>query len=53
MFNPQSEKILRSLERTLMYVSPPDLHRTGTSILSDVVGINWGDVNIGMGWRPE
>jgi len=53
MFNPQSEKILRSLERTLMYVSPPDLHRTGTSILSDVTGINWGDVNIGMGWRPE
>lgn len=53
MFNPQSDKILRSLERTLMYVSPPDLHRTGTSILSEVVGVNWGDVNIGMGWRPE
>ncbi len=53
IFNPQSEKILRSLERTLMYVSPPDLHMTKTSILSEVVGINYADVNIGMGWRPS
>lgn len=53
LFNPQSEKILQKLQRELMYVSPPDLHRVGTSILTEVQGINWGDVNIGMGYRPS
>lgn len=52
-FNPESEKILNKLQRELMYVSPPDLRRTGTSILTDVTGLNWGDVNIGKGWRPD
>lgn len=52
-FNPQSEKIFRSMERTLMYVSPPDLRNIKTSILVQGEGYNWGDVNIGMGWRPS
>jgi|ERR1700722_2084518 len=52
-FNPQSEKIFRSYERTLMYVSPPDLSMIKTSILTECAGYNYGDVNIGKGWRPN
>jgi hypothetical protein len=52
-FAPQSEKILQKMQRELMYVSPPDLRRVGTSILTEVTGLNWGDVNIGKGWRPD
>jgi len=52
-FNPESAKLLQKLQRELMYVSAPDLRRTGISILSEVTGINWGDVSIGRGWRPE
>lgn len=52
-FNPESEKILKKYERKLMYMSPPDLSRVGTSILTEVTGLNWGDVNIGMGYRPS
>jgi hypothetical protein len=53
LFNPESEKILKSMARTLMYVSPPDLRRIGISILGQGSGFNWGDVNIGRGWRPD
>lgn len=53
LFNPESEKILKKYERKLMYVSPPDLVNTKTSILTEGTGINYGDVNIGMGWRPS
>lgn len=52
-FNPQSEKIFRSMERTLMYVSPPDLTMVKTSILVESIGYNYGDINIGHGWRPS
>lgn len=51
-FNPQSAAILRKYERKLMFMSPPDLSRVGTSILTDQPGLNWGDVNIGRGFRP-
>jgi hypothetical protein len=51
-FNPQSQKRLDSMRRTLMYVSPPDLSVRKSSILVQGTGINWGDVNIGRGWRP-
>ncbi len=53
IFNPESKQILKSMERTLMYVSPPDLTNIKTSILTEGVGYNWGDVNIGRGWRPN
>lgn len=54
LFNPESAKILQRMERELMYVSPPDLSRNGISILGQgSAGYNWGDVNIGMGWRPS
>ena len=52
-FNPESEKIYQSYVRKLMYISPPDLSMKKLSILyaSDQCGYNWGDVNIGHGWR--
>lgn len=53
MFNPDSKEILKGIERQLMYVSPPDLTMIKTSILTDGTGINYGDVNIGRGWRPS
>lgn len=55
LFNPESEKILTSYKRKLMYMSPPDLTVVKTSILcaDQAGGLNWGDVNIGRGWRPS
>ncbi len=52
LMNPESKGILMALQRTLMDVSPPDLSIRKTSILTAVSGINFGDVNIGHGWRP-
>lgn len=52
-FNPKSEAILRKYERKLMYMSPPDLTNKKTSILTEGTGLNWGDVNLGLGWRPS
>ncbi len=53
IFNPQSAQILKSMKRTLMYVSPPDLSVIKYSILSDTPSLNWGDVNLGRGYRPS
>lgn len=53
LFNPESEKILMKMARKLMYMSPPDLSRIVTTVLSDYPGaLNWGTVNIGKGWVP-
>lgn len=53
LFNPESEKILKAMQRKLMYVSPPDLTVTKLSVLCQGTGLNWGDVNLGRGWRPD
>lgn len=53
LFNPESEKILTSYKRKLMYIGPPDLSSIKTSILTDCQGLNWGDINLGRGWRPS
>lgn len=53
-FNPQSKAILDKMQRELMYESPDDLSRNGVTILgSGASGYNWGDINIGKGWRPD
>jgi hypothetical protein len=52
LFNPESKKILMSLARTLMDVSPPDLSVRKKSILTSTPGLSWGDINLGRGWRP-
>lgn len=52
MFSPQSEAIYQSYVRKMMYLSPPDLSMKKLSILmKSGSGLNWGDVNIGHGWR--
>jgi len=51
-FNPQSAAILRKYERKLMYLSPPDFSGIKSSILTAGGPLNYGDVNIGKGWRP-
>lgn len=54
LFNPEAEKILQSYTRKLMYMSPPDLSMKKSSILmSGSPGFNYGDVNVGHGWRPS
>ena len=53
MFNPESEKVLMTYQRKLMYESPPDVSLKKLTILTadGQSGYNWGDVNIGHGWR--
>ena len=51
MFNPESEKILTMYKRKLMYITPPDLSNKKSTILAQGTGLNYGDVNIGLGWR--
>jgi len=53
-FNPESERILISYARKLMYMSPPDLSMKKATILASdrQSGLNYGDVNIGRGYRP-
>jgi hypothetical protein len=55
IFNPQSAQILKKYERKLMYISPPDLSMIKTTILTadGSPGWNYGDVNIGRGFRPS
>jgi hypothetical protein len=53
LFNPESEKILAKMQRKLMYIEPPDLSLSKISILTESTGYNWGDINIGRGWRPS
>jgi hypothetical protein len=55
LFNPESEKILTAMKRKLMYIEPPDLSMKKSSILNSdqYTGLNWGDINIGRGWRPD
>lgn len=51
-FNPRAAKKLQSMQRKLMFMQPPDLSMIKSSILTDQAGINYGDVNLGRGWRP-
>lgn len=52
LFNPESAKNLQQIERMLMDVEPPDLSMIKTSVLTQGTGYNYGDINIGKGWRP-
>jgi hypothetical protein len=49
---PQAAKELDELEEAVTDVSPPDLTLTKWSDLGGETGINWGDINVGRGWRP-
>lgn len=52
-FNPQSLAILKQIEYQLIDVSPPDLAMQKISTLTEGSGINFADVNLGRGWRPN
>jgi hypothetical protein len=49
---PQTAEKLKELEAVINNVSPPDLRMTKMSTFGDANGLNWGDVNLGKGWRP-
>ena len=49
---PQAMAELEELEEAMTDISPPDLTLTKYSSLQGETGINWGDINIGRGWRP-
>lgn len=49
---PQAMEELAELESSMTDVSPPDMSLTKYSSLQGTTGINWGDINIGRGWRP-
>lgn len=51
-FQPQSAAKLREYENVLITISPPDLTLTKVSSLRGGPALNWGDVNVGMGYRP-
>lgn len=52
--NASTKERLIAYRRMLMDESPPDLSREGVTILaSNSQGYNWGDVNIGRGFRPS
>lgn len=51
--NPSAMQTLISYRRKLIDVEPPDLKMKKASILTDFPGFNWGDVNLGLGWRPS
>jgi hypothetical protein len=53
IFNPESEKILAKMTRQLMYVDAPDLSVSKASILNQGSCLNFGDVNLGRGFRPS
>lgn len=51
-FAPEKAEMLKTYEKKLMDVSPPDLAMQKMSFLGTPTAINWGMVNIGRGWTP-
>lgn len=52
IFPDDSNRLLKSLETKVSLVSPPDLTLTKISAFNGGGGLNWGDINIGKGYRP-
>lgn len=51
-FSADNQKMLLTMMTKLQNVSPPDLSLRKTSTLSKTNSLNYGDVNIGHGYRP-
>ena len=51
-FPPQASNTLKTIEEQLMDVGGIDLSMSKMSTLQSGTGLNWGDINIGRGWRP-
>lgn len=50
---PQSQRKLDEYEQLIIDTSPIDFTNRITSTLNKGGGYNWGDVNLGAGWRPS
>jgi hypothetical protein len=50
-FQPQSDEILKKYEKDIEDLSPIDFTCGKISTLQQGSSLNWGDVNIGKGWR--
>lgn len=44
---------LKEYREALLDISPPDLTMQKMSTLQAQRGLNWADVNLGLGWRPS
>jgi len=51
VFNPQANEQLNAMEAIITYISPPDMSVTTTTMFSFEPQFNYGDVNLGRGWR--
>lgn len=51
-FPPDSKQTLDEYEEMITDISPMDLTLQKMSSLQQDSGLNWGDINIGRGWRP-
>ena len=51
-WDEQKEQMLQDLENSCIDVNPMDFTIKKVSTLSRDTSINYGDVNIGKGWRP-
>lgn len=51
-FQPQAAARLAEYQKSLYDLSPKDLTNKKVSTLQKESGLNWGDINIGKGWRP-
>jgi len=49
---PGLQRRLMELREKMAYVSPPDLRMNKITPYQGQNGLNWGDVNIGKGYRP-
>jgi hypothetical protein len=52
-FPPQNAMKLNEFEQIIIDISPTDYTMQKLSSLQLENGFNWGDVNIGRGWRPS
>ena len=51
-FAPEKEMMLKTYEKKLQDVSPPDLTMQKLNFINSPTTINWSQVNIGRGWTP-
>ena len=51
-FAPEKLAMLKTYEKKLLDVSPPDLTMKKVNFINQTTTINWAMVNIGKGWTP-
>ena len=52
-FLPENEKTLMSYKKELANISPPDMSISKISSLGRNSTLNYADINVGLGWRPN